>query len=322
MTGSAALADVIQHYLDHLAVEKGASAHTCAAYRRDLNRYADYMAARGIERIDAIAAGAIEDFRRDLSEGEPAGPEGPGRKPLAASSVARTLSAVRGLHRFAARDGLAADTAAQVAPPRTAQRLPKALTVAESTALIEAAGDTAADTDPARLRDRAMVELLYASGLRASELIGLDLDDVAQLREAAPQDFAAMVIRGKGGKERLVPVGGPARAALGAYLVRARPGLNTRGQAALFLNLRGGRISRVTLWQVVQSAARRAGIEQDVSPHTLRHSFATHLLEGGADIRVVQEMLGHASVTTTQIYTKVTIDTLREVWAQAHPRAQ
>lgn len=323
MTGRDALPDVIQQYLDHLAVEKGASAHTYAAYRRDLTRYGQFLAAHGIERIDQVQPGAIEEFRRYLAEGEPSGPDGPGRKPLAASSVSRTLSAVRSLHRFAARDGLTAqDAAAHVAPPRTGRRLPKALTVAETAALVEAAGDTAADTDPGRLRDRAMVELLYASGLRASELIGLDLDDVSHLREAAPEDFAAMVVRGKGGKERLVPVGRPAREALGAYLVRARPGLNTRGQAALFLNRRGGRISRVTLWQVVQDAARRAGIEAEVSPHTLRHSFATHLLEGGADIRVVQEMLGHASVTTTQIYTKVTIDTLREVWAESHPRAR
>lgn len=311
--------DVIADYLNHLAVEKGAATHTLAAYRRDLARYQEYLDAEGIEDLRGVDSGHIEEFRGRLGRGDAEA----GQKPLAASSVSRTMSAVRGLHKFAAKDGTVADNvAAAVALPSSGQRLPKALTVAEVFALIEAAGDTEVDSDPGRIRNRAMVELLYSSGLRASELIDLDLDDVGAVARAKPGEFAAMRVTGKGSKERFVPVGGPAREALGAYLVRARPALNTTGKPALFLNKRGGRVSRQTLWQLVGESARRAGIEAEVSPHTLRHSFATHLLEGGADIRVVQELLGHASVSTTQIYTKVTIETLREVWAESHPRAK
>lgn len=311
--------DVIADYLNHLAVEKGAATHTLAAYRRDLARYQEYLDAEGIEDLRGVDSGHIEEFRGRLGRGDAEA----GQKPLAASSVSRTMSAVRGLHKFAAKDGTVADNvAAAVALPSSGQRLPKALTVAEVFALIEAAGDTEVDSDPGRIRNRAMVELLYSSGLRASELIDLDLDDVGAVARAKLGEFAAMRVTGKGSKERFVPVGGPAREALGAYLVRARPALNTAGKPALFLNKRGGRVSRQTLWQLVGESARRAGIEAEVSPHTLRHSFATHLLEGGADIRVVQELLGHASVSTTQIYTKVTIETLREVWAESHPRAK
>lgn len=311
--------DVIADYLNHLAVEKGAATHTLAAYRRDLARYQEYLDAEGIEDLRGVDSGHIEEFRGRLGRGDAEA----GQKPLAASSVSRTMSAVRGLHKFAAKDGTVADNvSAAVALPSSGQRLPKALTVAEVFALIEAAGDTEVDSDPGRIRNRAMVELLYSSGLRASELIDLDLDDVGAVARAKLGEFAAMRVTGKGSKERFVPVGGPARQALGAYLVRARPALNTAGKPALFLNKRGGRVSRQTLWQLVGESARRAGIEAEVSPHTLRHSFATHLLEGGADIRVVQELLGHASVSTTQIYTKVTIETLREVWAESHPRAK
>lgn len=311
--------DVIADYLNYLAVEKGAATHTLAAYRRDLARYQEYLDAEGIEDLRGVDSGHIEEFRGRLGRGDAEA----GKKPLAASSVSRTMSAVRGLHKFAAKDGTVADNvAAAVALPSSGQRLPKALTVAEVFALIEAAGDTEVDSDPGRIRNRAMVELLYSSGLRASELIDLDLDDVGAVARAKLGEFAAMRVTGKGSKERFVPVGGPARQALGAYLVRARPALNTAGKHALFLNKRGGRVSRQTLWQLVGESARRAGIEAEVSPHTLRHSFATHLLEGGADIRVVQELLGHASVSTTQIYTKVTIETLREVWAESHPRAK
>lgn len=311
--------DVIADYLNHLAVEKGAATHTLAAYRRDLARYQEYLDAEGIEDLRGVDSGHIEEFRGRLGRGDAEA----GQKPLAASSVSRTMSAVRGLHKFAAKDGTVADNvAAAVALPNSGQRLPKALTVAEVFALIEAAGDTEVDSDPGRIRNRAMVELLYSSGLRASELIDLDLDDVGAVARAKPGEFAAMRVTGKGSRERFVPVGGPARDALGAYLVRARPALNTAGKPALFLNKRGGRVSRQTLWQLVGESARRARIEAEVSPHTLRHSFATHLLEAGADIRVVQELLGHASVSTTQIYTKVTIETLREVWAESHPRAK
>lgn len=306
----------IREYLDHLAVEKGASAHTLAAYRRDLDRYSRHLAAVGVDDLTAVTETHVEDFRARLATGDP----DEDRPALAPSSVARTLAAVRGLHRFATRDGVTdSDVAAAVTPPRPPRRLPKALPVDRMIAVIEAAGDTGVDTDPGRLRDRAMLELLYATGARAAELIGLDVDDLDGLDHP---DGGTVILRGKGGKERLVPVGRPACEAVGAYLTRARPALAKRGGPALFLNTRGGRITRQTLWNVVSAAAARAGVTQEASPHSFRHSFATHLLDGGADIRVVQELLGHASVTTTQVYTLVTVDTLREVWAECHPRAR
>ncbi|KAA0919810.1 site-specific tyrosine recombinase XerD [Dietzia sp. ANT_WB102] len=314
-SGGGAIAQ-IRGYLDHLAVEKGASTHTLAAYRRDLDKYRRYLDAAGVVDLASVTEAHVEAFRAQLASADP----DEGRKALAPSSVARTLAAVRGLHRFATRDGVTAlDAAAAVTPPRPPRRLPKALPVDRMIAVIEAAGDTEVDTDPTRLRDRAMLELLYASGARAAELVGLDVDDLDGLDHP---DGGAVILRGKGGKERVVPVGRPACEAVGAYLVRSRPALAIRGGPALFLNTRGGRVTRQTLWNVVSGAAQRAGVQQAVSPHSFRHSFATHLLDGGADIRVVQELLGHASVTTTQVYTLVTIDTLREVWAECHPRAR
>lgn len=306
----------IRGYLDHLAVEKGASAHTLAAYRRDLEKYRAYLVESGVSDLTAVTESHVEEFRARLATADP----DEGRRALAPSSVARTLAAVRGLHRFATRDGLTrVDAAAAVTPPRPPRRLPKAIPVDRIIAVIEAAGGTEVDTDPARLRDRAMLELLYATGARAAELVGLDVDDLEGLDHP---EGGTVILRGKGGKERLVPVGRPACDAVGAYLVRARPSFAVKGGPALFLNARGGRISRQTLWNVVTAAAGRAGVQTDVSPHSFRHSFATHLLDGGADIRVVQELLGHASVTTTQVYTLVTVDTLREVWAECHPRAR
>ena len=230
--------------------------------------------------------------------------------------------AVRGFHRFAVRDGLAqADPAAAVKPPPPAKRLPKALSIGEVEAILEAAG---APGTTLALRDRALLEVLYGTGARISEAVGLDVDDIDLDADpdTAPEP-GTVLLHGKGSKQRLVPLGSYAREALSAYLVRARPELATTGgdRGALFLNARGGRLSRQSAWAVIGRAAERAGITVDVSPHTLRHSYATHLLEGGADVRVVQELLGHASVTTTQIYTLVTIDSLREVYAGAHPRA-
>ena len=305
-----------QGYLDHLSVERGASANTMSAYRRDLDRYCAFLDTAGLSDLAAVGESDVEAFRAGLVTGDP----DTGRRPLAASSVARTMAAVRGLHRFATRDGLTpTDAAAGVRPPRPARRLPKALPVDQVVAILEASGDASTESDAARIRDRAMLELLYASGARASELIGLDVDDLDGLDDAAG---GTVVLRGKGGKERVVPIGRPACDALSAYLIRARPALASRGGPALFLNQRGGRMSRQTLWSVIGRAARRAGVTAEVSPHTMRHSFATHLLDGGADIRVVQELLGHSSVTTTQVYTLVTVETLREVWAECHPRAR
>jgi len=218
------------------------------------------------------------------------------------------------MHRFAAREGLvSADAAAAVRPPVPARRLPKSLPVEEVLAILAAAEPDS----PRGLRDRALLELLYATGARISEAVGLDVDDVELTA-------STVLLRGKGGKDRMVPVGSYARAAVDAYLVRGRPALAAagRGAPALFVNHRGGRLSRQSAWQALRTAAARAGISTAVSPHTLRHSFATHLLDGGADVRVVQELLGHASVTTTQIYTMVTVERLREVYASAHPRAR
>jgi integrase/recombinase XerD len=308
-------------YLDHLAVEKGVADNTLKSYRRDLRRYLEHLAGVGITDLDAVSEAVVTEFLMRLREGDA------DHRPLTASSAARTVVAVRGFHRFAVADGLAgADPAAGVKPPTPAKRLPKALPLSDVEALLEAAG--APDTTLA-LRDRALLELLYGTGARISEVVGLDVDD---LDLEPPEDGLAgtVLLRGKGGKERIVPVGSYAREAVAAYLTRARPVLveasssrtaAARG-AALFLNARGGRLSRQSAWTVLVRAAERAGITKDVSPHTLRHSFATHLLDGGADVRVVQELLGHASVTTTQIYTLVTVDNLREVFATAHPRAR
>jgi len=295
-------------YLNHLTVERGLAANSLSAYARDLRRYADYLAARGRTDASEVVAGDVSEFVVALRSGGPAGP------PLSASSAARSVVAVRGFHRFLLRESLVnVDVSARVRPPAAAARLPKAITVAEVERLLEAASlpDTAG-----ALRDRALVEVLYGTGARISEAVGLSIDDL-DLRGAA------VLLKGKGGKQRMVPVGSKAREAVEAYLVRGRPSLaaNGSGSNLLFLNSRGSPLSRQSAWAALQAVAARSGVVAEVSPHTLRHSFATHLLEGGADVRVVQELLGHASVTTTQIYTRVTVDHLREVYVTSHPRA-
>jgi len=317
--GAAGVADpagtpgaAVRTYLDHLTVEKGLAANTLTSYRRDLRRYLAYLAERGVARLDDVDEALVTAFLVRLREGDVDHP------PLGAASAARTVVAVRGYHRFAVADGLATvDPAAAVKPPTPAKRLPKALPLSDVEAILETAG--AAGT-PLALRDRALLEVLYGTGARISEAVGLDVDDLDPLD--APE--VTVLLRGKGGKERLVPMGSYACEALSAYLVRGRPTLDTAGasRGALFLNSRGGRLSRQSAWAVLVRTAERAGVTRDVSPHTLRHSFATHLLDGGADVRVVQELLGHASVTTTQVYTLVTVDNLREVFATAHPRAR
>jgi len=309
-----ALPGQLQGYLDHLAIERGVAANTLSSYRRDLRRYSEYLLARGIEDLAAVGEHDVTDFLVALRRGAP----DTGVPALSAVSAGRALVAVRGLHRFAVAEGLTpTDVANGVKPPTPGRRLPKSLTVDEVSALLAGAGGDSEADGPLTLRNRALLELLYSTGSRISEAVGLDIDDV-DMRDRS------VLLRGKGGKQRLVPVGRPAVAALDAYLVRGRPGLAGRGRGtpAVFLNARGGRLSRQSAWQVLQDAAERAGITAKVSPHTLRHSFATHLLDGGADVRVVQELLGHASVTTTQIYTLVTVNALREVWAGAHPRAR
>jgi integrase/recombinase XerD len=299
----------IRTYLDHLSVERGLAANTLTSYRRDLRRYQEYLEELGIDSLDAVTEATVTSFLVRLREGDADHPA------LSSTSAARTVVAVRGFHKFAVSDGLAAsDPAAGVKPPAPAKRLPKALPLADVEAILEAAGS--AGTTLA-LRDRALLEVLYGTGARISEAVGLDVDDLDTVD-------GTVLLRGKGSKERLVPVGSYALEAVDAYLVRGRPELVAAGSGtpALFLNARGGRLSRQSAWAVLVRAAERAGVTRDVSPHTLRHSFATHLLDGGADVRVVQELLGHASVTTTQVYTLVTVDNLREVFATAHPRAR
>ncbi|WP_167525082.1 site-specific tyrosine recombinase XerD [[Micrococcus luteus] ATCC 49442] len=302
----------ITGYLQHMGVERGLAANTLAAYRRDLTRYARYLAAQGCHAPDQITRHHVTGFVMALNDGSDGGTA------LGVRSAARTVVAVRGLHKFWALEGLTVtDPASDVHPPMPGKRLPKAISVDEVTRILEAAGtDTATG-----LRDRALLEFLYSTGARISEAVGLDVDDISlQDAEAGP---AVVRLFGKGSKERLVPLGSYGARALDAYLVRGRPLLAAKGKGtpALFLNARGGRISRQSAWTILKVAADKANITKDVSPHTLRHSFATHLLEGGADVRVVQELLGHASVTTTQVYTLVTADTLREIYAAAHPRA-
>jgi integrase/recombinase XerD len=379
------LAEGIRRYLDHLTVERGLAAHTLQAYRRDLQRYAATLMAAGRTQIEDVTTTDVADYLAGLREGDPDHP------PLAASSAGRAVVAVRGLHAFALAEGLTADDPARaVRPPVPPRRLPKAISVPDVARLLDAAG-----VGPAALRDRALLELLYATGARISEAVGLDVDDLDLARassvgfagvsgpgpsalvsraggsgpsgsgvppasavaplvsraggsggspplvsraggsgprgsgvppgSAVPPLVSTVRLRGKGDKQRLVPVGSFAADAVNAYLVRARPSLaaaSGRGQPspALFLNARGGRLTRQGAWGALRAAAARAGLAE-VSPHVLRHSFATHLLDGGADVRVVQELLGHASVTTTQVYTLVTVDKLREVYASAHPRA-
>jgi integrase/recombinase XerD len=313
MSAEGPVARVVGAFLDHLTVERGSSVHTVAAYRRDLGRYRAFLATRGIDDLRAVGRAEVAAFAAVLHTGDA------DHAALAPSSVARALSAVKSLHRFAVEDGAAGDNpAAGVSPPRAGRRLPKALALDQVQALL-AAPDPGT---PVGLRDAALLELLYGTGARITELVTLDVDDVLPLTH---DPDAALRLFGKGRKERLVPVGSYARAALDAWLVRGRPALlegARRTTPALLVNTRGARLSRQSAWAVLREHAARAGITAEIGPHTLRHSFATHLLDGGADVRVVQELLGHASVATTQIYTLVTVEHLREVFLTAHPRAR
>ncbi|MBB2921658.1 site-specific tyrosine recombinase XerD [Cellulomonas cellasea] len=309
---SGPLHDAVRDYLAHLTVERGLSANTLGAYRRDLARYVQYLEAAGRGAPADVTERDVEDFVLVVRTGSDGGAV------LSASSAARAVVAVRGWHRFCALEGLTGtDAASAVRPPAQPRRLPKAISTDDVERLLEAAG---AGDGPGPLRDRALLELLYSTGARISEAVGLDVDDLDLTRGRS-----AVRLLGKGSKERVVPVGSYAVDAVEAYVVRGRPALAAagRGTSALFLNTRGSRLSRQSAWAVLRASAERAQLPASahVSPHTLRHSFATHLLAGGADVRVVQELLGHASVTTTQVYTLVTRDTLREVYATAHPRA-
>lgn len=302
----------IDSYLRHLTIERGMAKNTLAAYSRDLRRYQEYLAELGVTEPSEVTKLQVAAFGEQLVT----------KFGLKATSVARVLSGVRGLHRFWLMEQVTVnDVSATIKPPNPAKRLPKAISLGEVEQLLAAAGpeptdDAAIALDPIRVRDRALLELLYATGGRVSEIVNLDLDDLV--------DKTLLRLFGKGSKERVVPVGSYAQKALESYLIRVRPSLAAagRGTPALFLNQRGGRLSRQTAWQIISDSAEKAGLTGHISPHTLRHSFATHLLEGGADVRVVQELLGHSSVATTQIYTLVTVDALREIYATAHPRAR
>lgn len=296
----------IQGYLAHLSVERGVSGNTLAAYRRDLSRYADYCATRKITDACSVQPNDVSGFAMSLVDGV----SGPA---LASSSAARVISAVRGFHKFLLLEGqCTADPAVDVKPQVPLRRLPKALSVDEVLRILAAPNtETVVGS-----RDAALLEFLYATGCRVSEAVGLDIDDLDLVTGLAR-------VMGKGRKERLVPIGSHAQNALEIYLTRSRPTLIDKGAGtpAVFLNQRGTRLSRQSAWLIIRAAAEAAGVNTEISPHVLRHSFATHLLDGGADVRVVQELLGHSSVATTQIYTLVTVERLREVYLTSHPRA-
>ncbi len=295
----------VDSFLRHVSVERGLAANTVSAYRRDLAVYTAWLGEHELTELREVTSGHVSEFVRYLGQRE--------ESPLTASSIARMLSTVRSLHRFLLGESVVEiDVAHDTKPPKIGSRLPKAISIDQVAALLAATdGD-----EVQQLRDKALLELLYATGARVSEVINLNVDDVL--------DEEVVRLTGKGDKQRIVPVGSYARAAMDAYLVRARPLLSVRGKStpALFLGIRGQRVSRQNAWLIIRAAAVRAGLEVEVSPHTLRHSFATHLLAGGADVRVVQELLGHSSVATTQIYTLVTADTLRDMYTTAHPRAR
>ncbi len=308
----ASLQRSVDSYLRHLTIERGMAKNTLLAYKRDLAKYLVFLQNNGIADSAEIHESIVRNFAQSLVS----------EKGLVATSVARILAAVRGFHKFMLFEGIIDnDVSAAVKPPKAPKRLPKAISIQEIEILLQASGPEPDDTsgvaaDIIRVRDRAILELLYATGARVSEIVNMDLDDLI--------DPEIVRLFGKGSKERIVPVGKYAQAAVAAYLVRVRPTLATlsHGTPALFLNQRGSRLSRQSIWQIISDSAQAAKLGVEVSPHTFRHSFATHLLEGGADVRVVQELLGHASVTTTQIYTLVTVDALREIYASSHPRAQ
>ena len=308
-----AIEELVHQYLSHLAFERGLSKNTIAAYRRDLAKFLSFVNERNLE-IERLTHSELDDFAAMMRTDSALAPR------LAESSISRAIVAVRNFLSFCAKEEKFLNPISQYRPPRIRQRLPKAITVDQVLALITHAQR---EGDLISLRDVALVELMYATGARVSEIIDLKVADIVKAMDGAQGEIISIRLFGKGSKERIVPIGQYAQKALDQYLVRVRPSLvGTRREPALFLNQRGTRLSRQSAWQIIHDAAIRAGLGDAISPHALRHSFATHLLDGGADIRVVQELLGHASVTTTQIYTLVTIDRLRESHSLAHPRAK
>lgn len=300
----------LQSFIDHLTIERGLSLNSISAYRRDLAKYSHFLTENSLD-YENLTESEITDFEVWLKQSQ-----------MSVNSINRNISALKSFYKYAAQEFSTSNPVSAVASSKVPRRLPKALTIKEVTSLIDA---TKREGDPISLRDHAIVELLYGTGARVSEIVGIDINDFAQ-GEVEGNPITTLKLRGKGSKERIVPLGSFAKSALDEYLVRIRPNLLTKSKSArvetaLFLNQRGSRLSRQSAWQVISDAADATGLAGKVSPHVFRHSYATHLLDGGADIRVVQELLGHASVTTTQIYTLITIDKVREAYATAHPRA-
>ena len=296
-------------YIDHLRIERGLSENSLTSYARDLRYFLEFLQSRDLE-LSEVTATVLSDFEVWLKD-----------RSLAISSINRTNSAVKSFLIYCAREYDLNLPTGEISSHRVARKLPKALTIDEITSLIESAKSLSEATS---LRDVALLELLYSTGGRVSEIIGINMNDLAKV-ESGNEVIQTIKLRGKGAKERIVPIGSYALSALDNYLVRVRPALvakSGKNESALFLNSRGGRLSRQSAWNIVLASAQASGLEGKVSPHVFRHSYATHLLDGGADIRVVQELLGHSSVTTTQIYTLVTIDKIRQSYSGAHPRAR
>ena len=297
----------VSSFLNHLTIERGLSSNTLAAYKRDLAKFGQFLDGADLEKI---APEAIVKFQSALKESG-----------LSVTSINRIDSTIRSFFKHALSEYGLPNPTLEMLPSSAKRRLPKALSYESIISMINAAYR---EGEPVTLRDQTMMELLYTSGARVSELIGINLGDLS-IVESDEGPITTLKLRGKGSKERIVPLGSFATKAIDDYLVRVRPGLASKSaktNPALFLNSRGGRITRQSAWNIVLRAAQDAGISEHVSPHVFRHSYATHLLDGGADIRVVQELLGHASVTTTQIYTLITIDKVRESYSLAHPRAR
>ncbi len=304
------LENAVQSFQDHLTIERGLSPNSISAYRKDLKKYSQFLAEKSLD-FEKIAESQIIEFEVWLKESK-----------LAITSINRNISALKSFYKYLAQEFSITNPVSGISSAKVPRRLPKALTIKEITALIDA---TKREGDPISLRDHAIIELLYGTGARVSEIVGIDINDFSS-GEVDANPITTLKLRGKGSKERIVPLGSFAKSALDEYLVRIRPNLlskskSARVETALFLNQRGSRLSRQSAWQMISDAADATGLTGKVSPHVFRHSYATHLLDGGADIRVVQELLGHASVTTTQIYTLITIDKVREAYATAHPRA-
>ena len=294
-------------FLNHLQIERGLATNTITAYRRDLDKFRAFLSGVDLSDVTPQVMASFESSLRQLE--------------LSVAAINRMNSTLRSFFKYLQQEYGLVDPTVEISFSKTARRLPKALSIQQIASIIDSAYR---EGDPITLRDKAMLELLYSSGARVSELIGVNINDLNTV-QTTEGEILTLKLRGKGSKERIVPLGSFASKAVEIYSVRVRPDLlakNPKSNSALFLNSRGGRISRQSVWQMVLNAAEAAGVLDSVSPHVFRHSYATHLLDGGADIRVVQELLGHASVTTTQIYTLITIDKVRESFSMAHPRAK